>query len=181
MLTRRPKYNSSGDLLGFSVPVAQIKRSISLATDGGSSIDRPCIVSNLVQTPKESGKRMKDVELEREAINLFFAGPSSTSAALTAIFYFLGKPKGQVWQARIRSEFVDMPVTPSHCPFVRSQGDTSLISSIPDRIPTRNRWSYNFCSSSQCSRCSSKSNNGLMQFVRPRTFAGALGRGCRED
>jgi len=42
-------------------------------------------------------------QIWRENFNLVFAGPGSTTAALTAIFFALGSPYCREWQKRIRA------------------------------------------------------------------------------
>jgi hypothetical protein len=42
-------------------------------------------------------------QIWRESFNLVFAGPGSTAAALTAIFFELGSPHCREWQKRIRA------------------------------------------------------------------------------
>ena len=71
---------------------------------GNSAVTQPCIVNNLRQQADGSSTGMSPGILIHEAINMFFAGPSSTATALTSVLYFLGKPEGQAWQARIRKE-----------------------------------------------------------------------------
>lgn len=47
---------------------------------------------------------MDPYQIWRECFNLVFAGPGSTAAALTAIFFELGSPHGRKWQERIRAD-----------------------------------------------------------------------------
>ena len=47
---------------------------------------------------------MDPYQIWRECFNLVFAGPGSTAAALTAIFFELDSPHGRRWQERIRAD-----------------------------------------------------------------------------
>ena len=103
-IIRRPRYSSSGALLGLSAPLGQISSRVLSVCRDSSAGTQPCVIDNLRHQAGEDSKEMNPGIIISEAINMFFAGPGSTATALTSVLYYLGKPESKAWQARIRKD-----------------------------------------------------------------------------
>jgi len=106
--TRRPKYDANGLLIGIGALVARSRQLVCHRPKDLQEQQQASIARNLLILDAEASENTKHLsdpeQVWSECFNLTFAGPGSTAAALTAIFYQLGRPVGRKWQQRIRSE-----------------------------------------------------------------------------
>jgi benzoate 4-monooxygenase len=65
---------------------------------------QPSILKSYLSVPDSDTEDMDPYQVWRECFNLAFAGPGSTTAALTTIFFELGSPHSRKWQERIRAD-----------------------------------------------------------------------------
>ena len=105
--TRKPTYDEDGKLTSIAALTAQTRDLILEHPERALETAPPSILKSWLQVPDGSSTRMDRNEMWREAYNLTFAGPGSTSAALTSILIELGTAEGQHWQERIRNELKD--------------------------------------------------------------------------
>ena len=111
-ISRRPTYDSEGNITGIAALVAQSHDLIFSHPERALHSTQPSIVKSYLQVPESDTKRMLPGEIWRECFNSVFAGPGSTAAALTTILYELGSHHGHEWQDRIR-EPLSKGVAPS--------------------------------------------------------------------
>ncbi|KAL9117443.1 MAG: hypothetical protein Q9187_006023 [Circinaria calcarea] len=103
-LTRRPTYDSEGNLTSIAAIVSRTRDLIFANPERALESRQPSILNNYLQVPESDTKRMRPDEMWRECYNLTFAGPGSTAAALTALLYELGTPRGREWCEHIRAD-----------------------------------------------------------------------------
>lgn len=103
-LTRRPTYDSEGNLTSIPALAARTRDLVFVHPERALGSPQPSILNNYLQVPEGDTKRMPPDEMWRESINLAFAGSGSTAAAFTAILYELGTPRGREWCERIRAD-----------------------------------------------------------------------------
>lgn len=101
-LTRRPKFDEEGNLIDFSALACRTREIVQTHPKPTPKQNQASILENFLQVPESDTKHMSRDEIERECVNLTFAGPGNTAAALTAILYELGR-HGPEWQDRIRA------------------------------------------------------------------------------
>ena len=109
-LTRRPTYDTQGNLTNISALTAKARDLIFEHPEKSREAEQPSILQNYLQVPKTDATHMEPDEIWRECFNLTIAGPGSTAAALTAVLHRLGCSAGCPWQRRIRAS----PTSSSH-------------------------------------------------------------------
>ncbi|MCJ1306715.1 hypothetical protein MMC25_000358 [Agyrium rufum] len=106
-LMRKPTFDEDGNMNGIAALAAQTQDLILAHPEKALESRSPSILKNWLQVPESSSTRMNWKEMAREGLNLTFAGPGSSAAALTSIVMMLGKHDGRKWQERIRNELKD--------------------------------------------------------------------------
>ena len=121
-LSRRPTYDSEGNLTGLAALVAASRHLIFEHPERALQTSQSSIVRSYLQVPESDTKRMLPDELWSECFNSVFAGPGSTAAALTTILYELGSHHGHGWQDRIRSDLENLSADaiPSSSPVLKA-------------------------------------------------------------
>ena len=121
-LSRRPTYDSKGNLTGFAALVAATRDLVFQHPERALQSSQPSIVKSYLQVPESDTKRMLPDEIWRECFNSVFAGPGSTAAALTTILYELGSQHGHEWQDRIRTDLgkLSADAIPSSSPVLKA-------------------------------------------------------------
>lgn len=156
MLIRRPKYDAAGNMVGMQVLASRTRNMVMSQPEEAIKSTQPSIVKNYLSVPEDNSTHMSPDEIWRESTNLTFAGPGSTTAALTSILYRLGTPEGREWQSKIRDEHspepASLPVSsvltaiiketlrlhapfPTAFPRIISPGAESAIPDLPAPLP----------------------------------------------
>ena len=103
-LTRKPTFDEEGNMTGMGALAFQTRTLVLERPEKALDSSSPSIVKSWLQVPESSGTSMNHEEMWREAFNLTFAGPGSSSAALTSLLLELGTEEGRRWQSQIRDE-----------------------------------------------------------------------------
>ena len=102
-LTRRPTYDAEGNMTSIGALAARTLDLVLAHPEKAQKSTQPSILKSYLSVPSSDAKHMEPYQIWRECFNLVFAGPGSTAAALTAIFFELGSPHGRKWQERIHA------------------------------------------------------------------------------
>jgi benzoate 4-monooxygenase len=104
LITRRSTYDSEGRQTGIQALAGRTRTLVFAQPEEAIKSAQPSIVKSFLSVAQDSPNHMSADEIWRESFNLIFAGPGSTAAALTALFFHLGTTEGRIWQAHIRAE-----------------------------------------------------------------------------
>lgn len=103
-MIRKPTFNAAGIPTGIRALAAQAKLLLLEDPILVTGVDQPSIAKSMLMMEKGDSRRMEPEGVYRECLNLLFAGPGSTAAAVTGILERLGSEEGLSWQERIRNE-----------------------------------------------------------------------------
>ncbi|KUJ08920.1 putative cytochrome P450 pisatin demethylase [Mollisia scopiformis] len=105
-MTRRPTFNKQGVPTGIGALAARAKVLLLEDPTLVTGVDQPSIAKNMLAVETGDSRHMGPVEVYSECFNLLFAGPGSTTAAVTSVLERLGSEEGRSWQEKIRSELL---------------------------------------------------------------------------
>lgn len=103
-MTRKPTFDKAGHLTGLSALVGKARELLLNKPDLILGAEQPSIAKSMLSIEKEDSRHMEGQEVFNECLNLVFAGPGSTAAAVTGVLERLGTDEGQKWQELIRDE-----------------------------------------------------------------------------
>jgi hypothetical protein len=106
--TRRPKYDTHGNLIGRGALATNSRQLIFEQPQVVKTTEQPSIVRNLMLSGSDKTNLYSDpAQVLGESMNMTFAGPGSTAAAITTVLYQLGTNQGKEYQDRICAEMND--------------------------------------------------------------------------
>ncbi|KAH7306079.1 putative cytochrome P450 pisatin demethylase [Rhexocercosporidium sp. MPI-PUGE-AT-0058] len=103
-MIRKPTFNAAGIPNGVTALISRARHLLSTEPELVTGVDQQSIAKSMLTLGEGDSRYMELEDVQRECVNLLFAGPGSTAAAVTGVLERLGSKEGLIWQERLREE-----------------------------------------------------------------------------